>query len=100
GLDQYYFHLSHTLFTDWRTPGLPTPEPDWFPGALASLPAIPYEVPFFLLLFAVGTLLIHRLAKSPRFPLPRTAALIFWGLILLQTWLHLSLRSPYTYIPH
>jgi hypothetical protein len=104
GTDRYYLFRQGRTFWDWREPGLPTPKPDWFWGALHHLPDIPYEAPFFFLLLISGFLALGLWQKThpAAVKLPWTQALPFvvFAMILLQTWLHLSLRSPYTYIPH
>jgi len=104
GTDRYYLFRQGRTFWDSRKYPLPTPEPDWFWGALRHLPSIPYEAPFFFLLFSTGLLVIklwqkaHPVAKDPAWMRPLPYAVFV--MIVLQTWLHLSLRSPYTYIPH
>ncbi len=104
GLDRYYLFRQGPTYWDWRDAGLPVPETDWFWGALHRLPDIPYEAPFFLLFLIAGFLAIRLWQKSrpPAADLPWARALPFvvFAMILLQTWLHLSLRSPYTYVPH
>jgi hypothetical protein len=104
GLDRYYLFRQGPTYWDWREAGRPVPETDWFWGALYRLPAIPHEAPFFLLFLMAGFLAIRLWQKThpPTASLPWTRALPFvvFAVILLQTWLHLSLRSPYTYIPH
>jgi len=104
GIDRHYLFRQGPTYWDWREPGLPMPEPDWFWGALHRLPAIPYEAPFFLLFLIAGFLAIRLWQKAhpsaADFPWTRSLPFIVFTVILLQTWLHLSLRSPYTYIPH
>jgi hypothetical protein len=104
GTDRYYLFRQGRTFWDSRRYSLPKPEPDWFWGALHHLPSIPYEALFFFLLLGTGLLVIkrwrnaHPVAKDPAWlrPLPY----VVFAMIVLQTWLHLSLRSPYTYVPH
>jgi hypothetical protein len=99
----FLFGLGRT-FWEWQRPGMPAPEPDWFWGALHRLPAIPHEAPFFLLLLITGFLALRLWQKarpsaaSP--PWTRALPFVVLAMILLQTWLHLSLRSPYTYLAH
>jgi hypothetical protein len=104
GLDRYYLFRLGPTYWDWREAGRPVPETDWFWGALHRLPDIPYEAPFFILFLVAGFLVLWRWQKSlpAAAPLPWARALPFvvFTVILLQTWLHLSLRSPYTYVPH
>jgi hypothetical protein len=100
GLDRFYYHLSHKVMTDWRDPIAPISKIRWFPGATLHLPTIPYEFPFFGFLLVFGALLIWRLFRQPNALLSPRIAILVWFVILLQAWIHLSMRSPYTYIPH
>ena len=104
GTDRYYLFRSGPTFWDWRDAGMPMPEPDWFWGALHHLPAIPYEAPFFVLFLIAGFLALKLWQKTrpsaATLPWARALPFVVFAIILLQTWLHLSLRSPYTYIPH
>jgi hypothetical protein len=104
GTDRYYLFKQGPTFWDWREAGMPLPEPDWFWGALHRLPDIPCEALFFLLLLGAGSfvLIVWRKAHPSVVAGPWGQILPFMvlALILIQTWLHLSLRSPYTYIPH
>lgn len=100
GLDKYYYHLTHKAMTDWRSPDLPLSQIFWFPSAFLHPPSIPYELLFFSGIFIIGGLLIWSLTQAATKVLSRRLCLIVWALILLQTWLHLSMRSPYTYLPH
>jgi hypothetical protein len=104
GLDRYYLFRQGPTYWDWREAGRPVPETDWFWGALHRLPDIPYEAPFFLLLLITGFLAIWLWQKShpaaAHLPWARALPFVVFAVILLQTWLHLSLRSPYTYVPH
>jgi hypothetical protein len=82
----------------WNSLGISKQTSDWFPKAFTRLPAIPLEFFFFGGIFILGSLSLFYWCKkakvSPRLPL------LLFGLILAETILHLSLRSPYTYIPH
>jgi hypothetical protein len=104
GTDRYYLFKRGPTYWSWAQAGMPLPEPDWFWGALHRLPDIPYEAPFFFLLLMVGLLAVGLWQKSrpSAVNLPWAGFLPFavFAMILLQTWLHLSLRSPYTYISH
>lgn len=104
GTDRHYLFRQGPTYWDWRQAGLPRPEPDWFLAAWRHLPSIPHEAVFFLLLATTGSLVLmlwHRThpaaAGASRL---RALPFVVFAMILLQTWLHLSLRSPYTYIPH
>jgi len=72
--------------------------PDWFPQAFRSLPAIPHEGVIFSVLAIMGigiaVLLVfreHRLKKTVGL------VLLAYAIVLIETWLHLSHRSPYLY---
>lgn len=66
----------------------------WWPGVTRFLPHIPNEVLFFFILGVLGTLTIRYLFEGERW------FYWAWALILVQTFFHLSLHSPYTYLPH
>jgi len=104
GMDRYYLFRQGPTCWDWQALGLSRPAPDWFWGALHRLPAIPFEASFFLLLLVTGFLALWRWQKihpsAAHLPWTRALPFVVFAAILLQTWLHLSLRSPYTYIPH
>src|SRR5581483_958126 len=107
GLHAYYGTTSETPYGQpWTSPDLPLPQADWFPRALRNLPAIPHEGLLFLglLLLGAGTSawMWRRAGESGASPGKHLllAFLGIYSLILLQTWLHLSLRSPYTYLCH
>jgi hypothetical protein len=104
GTDHFYRFRRGPLLWYWFQAGLPSPKPDWFWGALHRPPAIPHEAFFFSLLVTAGLLVIGmwRKAHPPTGNAPWRQILPFvvFAMILLQTWLHLSLRSPYTYLPH
>lgn len=100
GLEKFFFGLSNKAMFDWKDPSVPVSQTDWFPSAFALLPAIPGEAILFASSLLIGWCLIWRFTRNEEFPLTRRMAIIAWGTILLQTWMHLSLRSPYTYLPH
>jgi hypothetical protein len=105
-LDRFYYYANRRQWYNLGEPGIPPPEPDWFPEALRRLPAIPHEGLLFGGLFATGVIVAAICWKygqhSWKVPRNRRVLVFFaiYCLILVQTWLHLSLRSPYTYIPH
>ena len=71
---------------------------DWFPAAFNHLPAIPHEGEFFVFLILIGLSGAFILWRKERVPNNLIVyGLLLYILILIQTWLHLSLRSPYTY---
>jgi hypothetical protein len=106
GLSAWYYFRDRPTWWHLDMPGVATPEFDWLPGALQRLRSMPHEVLFFLSLGALGlglALICRRLVcageDARRVCQWRYLVLViglFW-LILLQTWLHLSVRSPYTY---
>jgi len=108
GLDKWYYHRNRFVYKFFHLD--PTREAtfDWLPQGLTNLDSIPYELLFFTVLLILGMTIsgfyIFSLKKSyfkeEKIELIQKA--IFWCclyiLILLQTWLHLSMRSPYSYI--
>ena len=106
GLDRFYYHLGRPTHWDWSSPSQSPPAFDWLPQALQNLRGMPHEVPFFAALAAIGTivaiicLVAVRCADSAGNWRHRRRVALFLGvflLILAQTWLHLSMRSPNTY---
>jgi hypothetical protein len=91
-------------YTDWVfVPYAPTPSITWFPAALWGPPVIPHERLVFCLLLTIGAALLlwasrgrltHRWFGEHS---AWTVATIAFLLIVLQSWLHLSLRAPYSY---
>jgi len=84
-------------FFDWREPGLPLPQEIWFPKALFHLPDFPNEFLFFAGMLLLGFTVLKILPQT------RSSWKIPFGiyvLILFETFLHMSVRSPYSYIPH
>jgi len=102
--DQYFLFRHGPTYWDWRQVGPSHPQPDWFWGAMHHLPDMPHEFAFFSLILAVGWLVIALWQKGrPSGGLHlwgRSFPFIILAVLVLQTWLHLSLRSPYTYISH
>jgi hypothetical protein len=100
GLDRFYYPLEEII----ADPGFLASseafqhQPQWFPQAFQHLPAIPHEALLFFLLLAAGiataSLLYKQHAIQRKYLILGLAAYV---LILFQTWMHLSLRSPYLY---
>ena len=97
-----YHWLGLEIFSINNTFSIPQPSSmvvfDWFPNAFKSLPAIPYEGGLFYSLAIIGIFIALILRSWRKF----SKRLIWTGLflfiiILIQVWLHLSLRSPYSY---
>jgi hypothetical protein len=90
----------------WIGPNQSEPTVDWLPHALAGPAAIPHEWLVFSLLIASGALPL--LWASGGRPTGRWfRAHPAWGvgtaaflLIVLESWLHLSMRAPYSYLVH
>jgi hypothetical protein len=105
-LDRFYYYANRRQWYNLGEPGVPLPKPDWFPGALSRLPAIPHESLIFggLVLAGVVIAALFWQYKPKPLTIARNRAILgfyaIYGIILLQTWLHLSLRSPYSYVPH
>lgn len=106
GLDRFSYYDHNPQWYTIGSPGTPIPETEWFPAGLAKLPAIPYEGLFFGLLIVVGAVVAglswQRGPHSIKLWRNRVILVFFlaYTLILLQSWLHLSMRSPFTYLPH
>ena len=106
GLDRFYYYANRRQWYNLGEPGILPPEPDWFPDALRRLPAIPYEGLLFGGLFMIGVAIAalcwRRQQQSWKSSRNQKILGLFaiYCLILVQTWSHLSLRSPYTYVPH
>jgi hypothetical protein len=104
GTDRFYRFRRGPLYWDCYQAGMPPPQPDWFWAAAHRLPAIPHEAVFFFLLLSTGFFVLIAWRKTH--PAPSEARgrpvlpFAVFSLILFQTWLHLSMRSPYTYVPH
>jgi hypothetical protein len=104
GLERWSFHQNRPDWFDWKTAG--QPRIVWFPQAVWGPPQIPGELLFFALitaaLFGAGWLYVRARRRNAR-PVPRST-LVFGTVVILlivtQSWMHLSLRSPYTYICH
>jgi len=108
GLERFYYCRNHPAFWPNADPGSP-PATDWLPGSLRDLHAMPHEGLIFALLVAagVGVALVYwrrgRAAERLSGASPQTPIWFWLGiylLIVLQTWLHLGLRSPYVYLTH
>ena len=96
GLDR--FSINSSFPVTLATPGSRMQSFDWFPGAFHNLPAIPHEGPLFIGLAMLGVLAVLYLRqRHPESQRLIWAGLGLWVLILVETWLHLSLRSPLTY---
>lgn len=107
GLQHLYYYATHPAWVGWRAAAIP--RLIWFPSALWAPPQIPGELVFFPSITAVllGTCWIpyflkRRSAVPPRAPVPKFRLLVSVLILLVvgQTWMHLSMRSPYTYICH
>lgn len=106
GLDRWYYHRNGPAWLDWKSVAARPPKLSWFPQALWDPPQIPGELLFFPLLagalLGLGWLSI-RAAKRYNWSVAPRSALLAGAMLLLivaETWMHLSLRSPYTYICH
>jgi hypothetical protein len=83
-----------------------TPEFIWFPRAIWEPLLVPHELLFFLsttTALLCGACLYLRMRHIRGKPISKWVTLLGATAILLivsETWMHLSLRSPYTYVPH
>ncbi|HTW94484.1 MAG TPA: hypothetical protein VMD30_06815, partial [Tepidisphaeraceae bacterium] len=103
GVDRLAIFSNHFSPVYFSHAGPPAPQLDWLPQSLLHFPAVPWEGWFFgtLLIGAIGLFLVLSGGKPRRWVSDHPAgavAFAVFGLILLQTWLHLSMRSPYTYL--
>lgn len=102
GLDRLYYYADKPVWTDWKNVSGAPPELVWFPQALWAPPLIPGEALFFFLLAAV-LLFFWWFAGTRQTRLSRATLLVGVGITILvvgEAWLHISLRSPLTYICH
>ena len=106
GLERWYYNASRPAAYGAST--VPHPAPDWLPQAFQSLRSMPHEAAFFGSLLALGLIITLWWLKPwstsvDRGPTSAKRVSLWLGLFLLivfETWLHLSLRSPYAYITH
>ncbi len=104
-LNRWFYYRNKPLWLDWRNLSRP-PKLVWFPQAFWEPPQIPHELLFFAFLTVVllsgGALYVksrQRAGKAlERSDLALGSSVIL--LILVETWMHLSMHSPYTYICH
>lgn len=94
-------------YSDWTTdPNAPTPTITWFPAAFHQPAVIPHETLVFALLLAAGAAMLlwasrgiltrRWFGQHPAWGLGAAALVV----ILLETWLHLSMLAPYTIGQH
>jgi hypothetical protein len=105
-LDRLFYYRNHPEWVDWRISPSGAPRLAWFPQARLFETVFPGQIPFFIFLFAailaaaaVSLAFRNRIGRS----VTRRTVLLFVGVAALigsETWLHLSLRSPYNYILH
>lgn len=101
------FWSDRFVYSDWlKETNPPIPRIIWFPAAIHEEPVIPHEWLVFGLLLGcglVGLILASRGRLTRRWFTDHPGAIvgvIAFLLIVLQSWLHLSLRSPYSYQMH
>jgi hypothetical protein len=105
GLDHWYYYAHRPYF--YTAAQVPiTPSTTFLPGGLDQLPDFPLEAIFFGGL-AVAAIVIAsirwwrgRATGSSRRNLLLALSVVAFCAILAQTFLHTSMRSPYTYVPH
>jgi hypothetical protein len=101
------FWSDTVVYSDWsKHPNSPLPVITWFPAALWQGPTIPHEALAFGLLLAAGAAALLWASRGrltwgwfARHPAWIVMVIAFL-LILLESWLHLSLRAPYSYTMH
>ncbi len=118
-LDLFYYNRQNPVIfnsIDWNTlgtnapnyTGSPPPSTNWLPEALFRWNDMPHEALFFLVLIFFAFLVVAAGLRLFSKSSPENVGkrkLIWLGvglflLILLQTYFHLSLRSPYVYLTH
>ena len=118
-LDRFYYYLNKPVvhngldFASLMTEnpeytGSPPPSANWLPGAWLRFNDMPYQILFFIILIFAGILVLAVCLKAAgKKAQDRTQTrrhiwflFVIFLLILFQTYLHLSLRSPYTYKTH
>jgi hypothetical protein len=82
-------------YFSWKDPGMPMPQEVWWPEAWKTLPDFPGEAWFFGGLFALSVGAAQRWGGRHR-----RLAIALAALVVVETFLHVSFRSPYTYVPH
>jgi hypothetical protein len=106
GLNRWYYYRNKPEWIDWSYPGIAPPKLEWFPRASLMSGAVPFQVLFFLALVAAilgGGWCYVEFRRWAGRPVSRAAVATAAGLLLLivpETWLHLSLRSPSSYSTH
>jgi hypothetical protein len=99
GLARFRYH-AETL--NWSDPRVPLPSTQWLTDAHAAVLSVPHEVPLFLLITCagLGALAAWSRGREPQQQRWGAFLALLFVLIVVQTWLHQSLRSPYTYLCH
>jgi hypothetical protein len=115
GLEQWYYNAHRPSV--YELPSMMQHPESWMPRggllrvfkALPHLGSIPHEIAFFgsLIMAGIAVAILWRWTpwsrsaeQSPRHTKTAVAWLGLFLLLLLQTWLHMSMRSPYVYLPH
>ena len=105
GANRLFYRPSGPDWFGWKS-FAEAPKLVWFPRAIWEPPVIPGELLFFPLLTAAllcGAWFFLRVRRRMGRPVSRSTAILGATAILLivaETWMHISLRSPYSYITH
>jgi len=105
GVDRWFYRPNGPDWFDWKS-FAQAPKLVWFPRAIWEPPVMPGELLFFPLLTAAllgGAWFFLRARRRMGRPISRSTVILGATVILLivaETWMHISLRSPYTYITH
>ena len=105
GVDRWFYRPNGPDWFDWKS-FAQAPKLVWFPKAIWEPPVIPGELLFFPLLTAAllcGAWFFLRARRRMGRPISRSTVILGATVILLivaETWMHISLRSPYSYITH
>lgn len=98
GLEKWFVHNRSEYIFDWgRDLRIPRPVLEFFPKGVETMGKLPGEFLLFGSVVAVGVASLCFLWKTKKERL-LFGSLFF--LVVFQTWIHQSMRSPYSYIAH
>jgi len=102
-LDRLFYYRNKPEWVDWRISPSGAPRLTWFPETRLFETVFPGQTPFFIFLvaaiLAAGSIYLFVRRGRGR-PVTRRTMFLFIAVAILigsETWLHVSLRSPYNY---